>query len=210
MLALSNHVNQLHLVFIGPEVTTFKSSEIQFYDIDGNVSSSLKRHYFAGTLTDYFESNQYLNLRSEYDNNQSNSTSHSMIWLSNPGLGHPALRESWASSLSWLLSQNSDNNEHEHHNNDDDNNGTAVLVTSHSEKDQLRDIEAFLNQWKFSNHQNTSSHSVLNKQMEHFHLLPECSKYKSMRRVVDNCSVDGNEMVQANWGAFGFISPKQV
>jgi len=199
LLALPEHVKRLHLVFIGPEVTYFKASETILnkkvvVDVAGEVHcedevKKLKREYFAGTLTEYFNSNQYGNLQSQYK-----GSFKPMIWLSNPGLGHPTLKESWQPSLQSLMIS-SDATVRV---------GCPVLVTSHSEKDQLRDLDACLSVQRsiaMSNPSCSDRGSFLAMQSEK-------SPFSSMRRVIDkfSTSTGGDDCVQANWGAFGFVS----
>jgi hypothetical protein len=198
LLALPKHVKRLHLVFIGPEVTYFKASEsilnkTMVVDVVGEVGEEevkkLKREYFAGTLTEYFNSNQYSSLQSQYK-----GSFKSMIWLSNPGLGHPTLKESWQPSLQSLMISDETARV----------GGCPVLVTSHSQKDQLRDLDACLSVQRSM----TMSKPSCGDRGSFLAMQPEKSPFSSMRRVIDkfSTSTGGDDCVQANWGAFGFVS----
>jgi len=132
-----------------------------------------------------------------------------LLWLSNPGLGHPACRASWAPTLNYLLG-GGDNDYADQSSalgpKTDGFPSAAVLVTSHSTHDQARDVAAIQRAYERSNFQTADCRQRPHcAEGEMWVLKPERNRHRSRRGVVDS-SIDKaiGEVAQANWGAFAF------
>ena len=192
----------LSLHFVGPEVAAASALSQEAASGDLPVSVRWSRH--RGTLCDFLD-----NASGALGGASGGASLHDLLWLSNPGLGHPFLAQAWAPSLRRLLGNgNGDGNSYGEEAGAGPRRGLGcpVLVTSHSRTDQGRDVAAIAELVGLPPLAGSEARAPIGDRAGgvagvaglRWAVAPEAARFRSLRAVAD--PIEGGS-VHANWGA---------
>ena len=204
LLALGPRVRALDLHFVGPELRPAPEKATDFAlgtaAGGGHRTATLRTSAHAGTLCEFMASRAAVE---GLGSGGGGGEVGALVWLSNPGLGHPAVQDSWRPSLERLLRRPGWGSG----SGGEGGRPLPVLVTSHSQTDQQRDLVAVATAGAVAGGApaaaaNSAASSAAGSAAQpplDFLLPPERGLFRSRRWVAD--PVEGG-VVAANWGAF--------